>query len=276
MILPKLQTTRITPFIAASMLINNTENRRLDPARVAKYHSDMTSGFWVFNGDPIRFDNGGNLIDGQHRLAAIVKSNLTFDFLVVEGLDRGCRKTIDTGKVRSPGDALHMFSDIGTKHSSIMASSIIKIMLYEKGLTTASGGNMGIVSNSSVESFYHNNSVKLDECLGVAVKLTTGHAIVLGKSQIISLYYILSKIDEEEALQFLSKLATGFNIEVNSNEALLRSILVKNAMKSIKVSPLDLFYTVIKGWNKNRKGGCYSNEGNLRTRKGDGFKIAIS
>jgi len=45
--------------------LNIINNRGIRPAVVDAYARDMAAGHWRLNGDPIRFNKKGQLIDGQ-------------------------------------------------------------------------------------------------------------------------------------------------------------------------------------------------------------------
>jgi hypothetical protein len=63
------ELVEITPAMAREWLEKNIENNRGVGAQVVDaYARDMLAGKWYIPGDPIRFDEDGNLIDGQHRL----------------------------------------------------------------------------------------------------------------------------------------------------------------------------------------------------------------
>lgn len=64
-ITPTMTHRHITPRIAKTMLSHNTGNRPLRKAVVQRYATDMENGDWQDNGDPIRFDTNGRLIDGS-------------------------------------------------------------------------------------------------------------------------------------------------------------------------------------------------------------------
>ena len=46
----------------------------------------MRNGLWELNGAAIVIDEFGNLIDGQHRLSAVVESGTTQQFVVVRNV----------------------------------------------------------------------------------------------------------------------------------------------------------------------------------------------
>ena len=74
----------ITPQIAEQYLAKNSNNyRRLYKATVEQYASEMLNGEWIFNGEAIKFNKSGKLVDGQHRLSAIVKSGCSVPMVVI-------------------------------------------------------------------------------------------------------------------------------------------------------------------------------------------------
>ena len=62
----------VTPEIAQEFLERNHNNRKIKPRKVDKFAYQLSQGQWITNGDTIRFDVKGTLIDGQHRLKAVV------------------------------------------------------------------------------------------------------------------------------------------------------------------------------------------------------------
>lgn len=115
----------ITPERAKELLARNADfQRKRNYHRVDLYAADMESGAWVYNGDAIRIDNAGRLIDGQHRLAAIVKSGTSQPMNVVTGLDPACFATIDRGQGRTTAQAT------GIKPSNIAAAKVL--LIYEQ------------------------------------------------------------------------------------------------------------------------------------------------
>ena len=125
---PEIQVHVITPDIAAAWLDKNVNNRNRNKRTVDKYARDMASKTWRLTGDAIRFDAAGNLIDGQHRLAACVQSGMPFESIVIYNLNEDVKATIDTGKPRTMADVLTMSG----MHYANVTASIARIMLDEK------------------------------------------------------------------------------------------------------------------------------------------------
>lgn len=114
----------ITPAVAAQYLTCNLLNRRLRPSVVSNYADDMSENNWIENGEPIQFDWYGNLIDGQHRLSAIVQSGKTLNLWVMRGMDPDAQKRIDSGVNRTFADQLSMRGVINPLDVSSLARRI--------------------------------------------------------------------------------------------------------------------------------------------------------
>jgi hypothetical protein len=71
---------QITPKLATEWLKQNTNNiRAILPSKVDLYAGMMSRDKWTLTHQGIAFDELDNLIDGQHRLKAIVKSTKTIN-----------------------------------------------------------------------------------------------------------------------------------------------------------------------------------------------------
>jgi hypothetical protein len=125
--------TDITPKKAEEILTYcNTRNRRPYMGGLARMVVDMEKGNWrVDNGDVIRFNTSGELLDGQHRLMAIQVSGATTTLMMVFNIDDTVRQTIDTGKPRAAHDALTL-AGWDKKTAGYMARGIEYIICMEK------------------------------------------------------------------------------------------------------------------------------------------------
>jgi hypothetical protein len=88
---------------------SNVDNRCISTDRAIRYATEMESGAWrEDNEQALMFDWDGKLMNGAHRLAAVMLSKTTQRFWVIRGLDPELRKVVDQGKSRSLLDALNM------------------------------------------------------------------------------------------------------------------------------------------------------------------------
>lgn len=94
----------ITPELANELLKLNMENNRgIATATVNKYAREMGEGQWLIS-DPIKFSVGGELVDGQHRLNAVIKSGLPQTFVIILGYPKESAEVLDQGKKRNARD----------------------------------------------------------------------------------------------------------------------------------------------------------------------------
>jgi hypothetical protein len=97
---------RITPTIAASILMNrNKNNRKKKKNTIERYKNDIEEGRWGLSHQAIAFDRSGELTDGQNRLEAVRQAGKPIPCLVVYGVVEKSRILIDTGVSRSARDA---------------------------------------------------------------------------------------------------------------------------------------------------------------------------
>lgn len=79
---------RITPEIASKYLKCRRPNqRKISSAALSKYMSDMVAGGWQLNGEAIVFGKDGSLMNGNHRLSAIIRTQTTIESVVIRGID---------------------------------------------------------------------------------------------------------------------------------------------------------------------------------------------
>jgi hypothetical protein len=96
----------ITPRIASSYLEFNNNNRPLRKAHIRSLAFDMMNGDWQVTHQGIAFDTTGRLIDGQHRLHAIIEAGVPIQMLVTRGCSASSFSILDRGANRSPSDIL--------------------------------------------------------------------------------------------------------------------------------------------------------------------------
>jgi len=135
----------VTPAMAAEWLKLNSLNRPIRRQTVSKYASVMRSGQWVRSPEAIGFDVNGRLIDGQHRLTAVVESGVTVEFLVVRNLPVGVFDVIGQGPRRSSADGyvikhLEAFGE-RPKHANYVTSVAARMIIGLDGSKHAHGAS---------------------------------------------------------------------------------------------------------------------------------------
>lgn len=117
----------ITPQMAKATLEHNAKNRRLNPVRVDEFAKIIKDGRWQLTHQGIALDDEGNIIDGQHRLAGIVKANCSVWSLVSKGVPEQTRLVVDTGRSRS---TLDISKITGREGDSNLHFAIARILEY--------------------------------------------------------------------------------------------------------------------------------------------------
>lgn len=130
MIMQDIELTNVSPETASAWLLSNTHNRNLRQPLVLAYAADMANGDWRWNGETIKFAEDGTLLDGQHRLAAIVEANTTMQMLVVRGLANEAQETVDTGSKRSLSDLLKLR---GERQPNLLAAVVRRAHVWARG-----------------------------------------------------------------------------------------------------------------------------------------------
>lgn len=122
--------TTITPEEASRLLGENHGNRELKQFIVNTLAADIEAGRFVFNGDTIRVSKTGRLLDGQHRLTAVVQTGIPIETILITGLDDDVQTTIDTGSPRKFSDVLTMQRN--TKNATTVGAVTLATYLYQQ------------------------------------------------------------------------------------------------------------------------------------------------
>jgi hypothetical protein len=97
-----IELKKVTPAMAEKWLKkNHPKNRRISQAIVDAIAGDIANGNWKITHQGICFDGDGCLIDGQHRLNAIVQAGKTVEILVAENSGSEIGDPIDTHRKRT-------------------------------------------------------------------------------------------------------------------------------------------------------------------------------
>lgn len=101
----------ITPEVAGRLLGTMDRNRAQRRAKINQFARAMLAGEWQLNGEPVIIGHNGKVIDGQHRLQAVMTAKVPIMMLVVRGVMPESMATIDTGTSRSYGDVTTLRGD---------------------------------------------------------------------------------------------------------------------------------------------------------------------
>ena len=247
-------TTRmqnVTPEQAAKWLERNTHNRKLRTHQVAAMVRDIQEGRWKWNGDSIKFAKDGTLLDGQHRLNAIVESGQPIEMLVIHGLDKATQATMDTGAKRSGADVLKLQ---GEKNYTVLAAALRSAILWDAGVRNMGGGNR-VTTNGDLVDYLEAHPEMRNH---VEAYNTLRRGLRLPASVGVTAIKLFTEIDAEDAKYFFERLA--------SDEGHYRGEPIFEARRLLKEDEATTSNTrggrtstwkmaiLIKSWNKYRNG----------------------
>lgn len=259
---------RVTPEIAQHWLDLNTANRKITQAKIDQYQADMEAGYWFENGETISFAYG-KLLDGQHRLMALILAGVTIRMIVVHGIDPEAQATMDTGRSRTPRDIISIEREghDGKWESATLGSAIHTVIAYDAGLATYSAKKY---TNREVRNYYLEHASAMESTIRRVAGYPRRHPL-LPHARTVALHYILSRSDADAANTFFDRLLTGENLTKNSPIYQLRSRLDLDRMDNKTRTAYEQFYYVVKAWNCYRKGGSLKSTNSLYPRQGDPF-----
>jgi hypothetical protein len=113
----------ITPERAEEYLAANRGNRNIVQSHVGAMARDIRNGQWMFNAQPICFSRTGRLLNGQHRLSAVLEAGQPIEVLVMRGLPEEAFETYDK-QAKKPPVVDEMFEDFGDK-ALISATAVL-------------------------------------------------------------------------------------------------------------------------------------------------------
>lgn len=146
----------LTPEWAAQLLEHNTLNRPLNQQHVNRIVAQILAGKWKFNGDTIKLSTKRDVLDGQHRLWAVVEAKIPVETIIVEGIESDAFATIDTlRKPRSGADVLALKG--AARYRSQISTALQWLLRYQRGVIETHKSPINRIENSDVEVMYESN-----------------------------------------------------------------------------------------------------------------------
>lgn len=248
---PSFEITTITPLLAQSWLDdNNFNNRRLDDRRVAQIANDIKKGKWIFDGTPIRFNGGGNILDGQHRLCAVVRAQKSIDALVIHGLETESKNTIDTGKSRSISDLLHFNGHVNTSTLAAAGRLALAFKEHKGDMAAWARAKSGASYQDIIEEITGNE--KIMKATQAIISLKYLKKIAGGAAPAFCYYLFMSATSQHIADAFFQYIENGNDLNAESPILLLRNTLILRESKTWQSGHRRSVYTsalFIKAWN---------------------------
>lgn len=238
----------VTPAMASEWLGKNRKNRKLRPGKAARYARDITSGNWLATGDAVKFDHDGNLLDGQHRLTAILQAGEPAEMLVVTGLDPAVMNVLDTGAARTSSDMLLLN---GKQNTAVVAAAAKLCLNWQAGNIKTSASTL-VLNPTHSEILAFAESDPTIQWASSRAQHFYGAGLKARPSVVAFCMWLTGQIDAPATNLFFTSLA-----EMNTDGAgdprytLLRRL---NAMQDERTSQIGQAWVIIRAWNAWRAG----------------------
>jgi hypothetical protein len=218
----------------------------------------MRRGDWQANGATVVIDSQGRMIDGRHRMLAVIEADMPIDFLVVTGIDSQAQLVIDTGKSRSLEDHLHIHEVPNARHA---ASATRFLWEYEHGVLQWRGDIMKrpYPTLPQLAALYEKRAGDLQD--GVAQAQSVFKTVRMSKAMLAGIWPVLSSIDFEDASEFYDRLARKImdGALIDSVEVLSRRMNNQDRPSfGGRLSIRTQAAFMIKAWNSYRRGESMS------------------
>jgi hypothetical protein len=244
---PKVELERITPELAARLLEGNHHNRNLRKGRVRQLADAIGRGEWELNGQTIKISQDDLLIDGQHRLQAVVESGIPIESLVIRGLPPEAQDTVDTGRKRRLADILR----IEGYHDTYVLAAVVNILhRYRNGFR---------IDYSQVNAPSSKQALELIESVpDIAESVRAARRVnkaIGGPIGIIgALHCVFYEIDPEPTEDFFAGLVEGDQQKGDPLQRFRNQLIRPRKDRGYMQSPATVAGLMIKAFNLRRAG----------------------
>lgn len=243
---PRAQIEQVTPKIAKALLERNEVNRHLRPGHVDALARDMANGDWRVTGEAIKFSADGKLLDGQHRLEAIVKCGVAVPLFVVYGLDAETQAQMDAGRKRTAADVLQMQD--GEADAVMLAATARFALSYERS-GQARTANLAYTTQEIRDYIAEHPDIRR----AVAIARSMQGSIDAKPVVVSFAFYTLAGIDEAHALDFFHRWHSMQNLrEHDPVLALIQKLAIARRQRE-KLTHRDELSLIFRAWNASRK-----------------------
>lgn len=250
----EIKSATITPEYAYELLRMNTNNRNIREDHVKRLAKSMKNGEWELSNDAIVISEGNVLLNGQHRLYAVIESNTPCPFIMFTGAKDSSFDIMDTQATRKLRDVIYRKGGSNSAQVETIINKLLKLRYdKEKKWNTTERFDTAasvVTRRASVECYEKEQDVILF-WLNKATRLCKSNVALLPPATIAALAIFLNTdlgYSEDKVLEYLIELLVDGKTSHGTILA-ARKKLLRHRMK-IELMPRhdDLRY-VIRAWN---------------------------
>jgi hypothetical protein len=245
---PTVTTVTVTPELALEWLTRNNNNRTLSKKHVALLSAQMIANEFAFVGDPVRFDTDGRLLDGQHRLNAIIESEKAQQMVVITNLPPESQVYMDAGRKRSPGD--QMTVALGIRNGNQAAAIVRTYIQWRDGVFLSEARKISI---PEIVTWATDHEDLLVEATTRARRVSSAH-VPTSVAVSGAVYLAAHKVNAEDAATFWDRLADGAELDADNPILTLRNGIMRRAKRE-RWTRVEEWAYYTRCWNTWRKNG---------------------
>lgn len=229
------------------MLSKNGINRAKRERLIERYRASMDDGtFRGLNGESISIGTDGSLLNGQHRLEAVVRHGKPVEMLVVRGVDVSTFSTIDTGGGRAASDVL---SILGHQYTKVQAAAIGMLHQYRNG----AAGSRTAVAAERIELLSYQYPEVADSAAFVGNIRPRPRGV--GQSVAVVAHVLFKELDHAVADRFIVDVFLGADLSRGDPVLAIRSRFIEHSsMWSSQFGRWSALSLYIRAWNFRRRG----------------------
>lgn len=236
---------------ALAAIARNTHNRSQNHRLIERLTLTIQRDEYIFNGQPIVFAKDGTLLDGQHRLMAVIAADKPIDTLIVWNAEPASQETMDMGKSRSVADILRL-RGFPNQHTVAAVGKRVALGTLH-GFQAGAANLQNQVSAGKIVSVVEALS-ELDRYTVYA--RSVAKACNLIGSQVGFLMWWFDGIDRNDSDYFWEKLRNGQNLDEGDPIYALRrfGLLAGHSGMGTFAHQYLMAAMIAKAWNKFRQG----------------------
>lgn len=230
--------------------------RKLSPHHVSSLARKMREGHYRLTPEPISIDTNGEVINGHHRLRAVVESGCEVQFLVVRGAPTDSFAVIDQGRRRTAAQFR------GGTHADAIMSGARMLHQIEHHLTYNAGSNpvqSWLRLDIDEQLAYADSWPELEDWAPQVEPISrSGSLIQVPARHLLPVVAQASRTDWAEEIDgFLAGLHGNEPLSGEGDPRLLLGRRLRSSQRAFLMSPQGADHTyslVVKAWNLHING----------------------
>ena len=248
----------ITPEYASELLKFNTNNRAVRQNKVSQLAESMNKGEWELSNDAIVVSEGNVLLNGQHRLLAVVKSGVSCPFILFTGAQDSAFAVMDTPALRRVSDVI---ARKGGKSAQKAEAAIAKYLNIHYDLinhweSIRRFSREVVATRKEMVAFYDKKSDLLNRWIAKVNNIAQKGVRLAPESQLAALAIFLEK-DMNHDVGKIEAFIKALLIDGASQHKTILAVrkkFMKHKLKEERIVPEDVMRYLIRAWNDFLRG----------------------